>query len=246
MVDEVKSGLVVRGDAFMGHHVRPRGLALVPGILRYLAIYRRFRTATLLARDAYIANLYLIDWTLADPRLSSGCIVECGTWRGGMAAGLATIGGAQHDYYFFDSFAGLPAAGDEDGAEAKRWQATRDGRPDHDNCFASRTEFDQTMNAVHIPAERIHVFEGLFEDSFRIAKVLPIAILRLDADWYSSTMLCLETFWERLLPRALVIIDDYYAWEGCRKAVHAFLARRQASEALRQSRYGKVVYLLKD
>jgi O-methyltransferase len=246
MTDQAKFGQDMHGNALARSRARARGLALLPAMLRYLTIYRRFRAATLVNRDTYIANLYLVDRALADSRLNSGCVVECGTWRGGMAAGLATIGGAQRDYYFFDSFAGLPPASDEDGIEAKHWQVTRDGTPNHDNCFATRAEFDRTMRAAPVPPERVHVFEGFFENSFRIAKVPPIAILRLDADWFSSTMLCLETFWERLLPRALVIIDDYYAWEGCRKAVHAFLARRQASEALRQSRYGKVVYLLKD
>lgn len=217
----------------------------MPNIVRYFNIYRRFRSATLIGRDSYIANLYLVDRNLADPRLDSGCVVECGTWRGGMAAGIATIGGRRRDYFFFDSFAGLPPAGNEDGADAKRWQATRDGRPDHDNCFASRAEFDRTIATVQLPSERLHIFEGLFADTFQIAKVPPIAVLRLDADWYASTLLCLETFWDRLLPGALVIIDDYYAWEGCRKAIHFFLAQRQAFEALRQSRFGKVTYLLK-
>ncbi len=52
-------------------------------------------------------------------------------------------------------------------------------------------------------------------------------------------------FWDRLLPGAVVLIDDYDAWEGCRKAVHAFLAARDAPEAIRQSRFGKVAYIVK-
>ena len=35
-------------------------------------------------------------------------IVECGCWKGGMSAALIEIGGFQRDYYFFDSFEGLP------------------------------------------------------------------------------------------------------------------------------------------
>ena len=87
--------------------------------------------------------------------------------------------------------------------------------------------------------------EGLFAATFPVATVPPIAILRLDADWYDSTRLCLERFWDGLLSGALVLVDDYYTWEGCRKALHEFLARRNATETVHQSRFGKVAYLIK-
>jgi O-methyltransferase len=222
-----------------------RGLRLIGRIGRYLSLYRRFRDRTLLGRDAYLANLYLADVYLSDPRLRSGCIVECGCWRGGMAAGLTSIGGPARHYFFFDSFEGLPPASAEDGAFAKQWQATRDGTKHRDNCTASLEEFTQTMRSLPIPSERVHVHEGFFEDTFPHVEVPSIAVLRLDADWYDSTMQCLDTFWERLLPGALVIVDDYYDWEGCRRALHAFLAKRQETAAIRQSRFGKVAYLVK-
>jgi O-methyltransferase len=225
---------------------RPRGLRLVGRFLRYAAAYRRFRLSTLVGRDAYVANLYLVDKHLADPALAGGCVVECGTWRGGMAAGLALIGGCDRDYFFFDSFEGLPAATAEDGDYATWWQAHRDGTPHRDNCTASFDEFMATMGRVALPSARLHVHEGFFEATLPCADVPPVAVLRLDADWYESTMLCLEYFWDRMLPGALVVIDDYYAWEGCRKAMHAFLARRGAKEAIRQSRFGKFAYLVRE
>src|SRR5271154_5691585 len=85
-----------------------RGLRLVARLLWYEAIYRRFRQRTMIGRDAYLANLYLADRCLSHAAAGGGCVVECGTWRGGMAAGLATLGGPARDYYFFDTFAGLP------------------------------------------------------------------------------------------------------------------------------------------
>lgn len=225
---------------------RPRGFRLVIRFLRYAAAYWRFRSRTLVGRDAYLANLYLVDKHLAEPALADGCVVECGTWRGGMAAGLALIGGFDRDYFFFDSFEGLPPATAEDGADAASWQAHRDGTPYHDNCIASIDEFMATMGRVALPSARLHVHKGLFEATLPRANVPPVAVLRLDADWYESTMLCLEYFWDRMLPRALVLIDDYYAWEGCRKAMHAFLARRGAKEAIRQSRFGRFAYLVRE
>ena len=223
----------------------PRGLAALPRFLRYHRIHRKFRAFTMVDRAAYIANLYLADRALADPALARGAIVECGTWRGGMAAGLATLGGPDRDYWFFDSFAGLPTVGPEDGEAARRWQADEKGASYLDNCRASREEFARVIAAARLPPQRLHVCAGFFEDTFPTVAAPPIAVLRLDADWYKSTLLCLEKFWDGLLPGALVLLDDYYAWEGCRKAVHAFLARRQAPEAIRQSRFGKVAHIVK-
>lgn len=230
-----------RGSA----RARPRGLALAGRVLRYHATYRRFRHATMIGRDAYIANLYLADQCLAQPAMAGGCIIECGTWRGGMAAGLATIGGPARDYHFFDSFAGLPPATAEDGAYAREAQASRDGRLYFDNNTAALDEFMATLASLGLPAKRLHVHKGFFADTLPAVAVPPVAVLRLDADWYDSTLLCLEKFWDRLLPGALVLIDDYYAWEGCTKAVHVFLARRMAAEPIRQSRFGKVAYVVK-
>lgn len=225
--------------------LRPHKPTLLRNIWRYYSIYRRFRPATMLGRDTYIANLYLADRYLAEPGLASGTIVECGTWRGGMAAGLALVGGPARDYYFFDSFEGLPPATVEDGEFAIRAQASRDGTIRFDNCTATLEEFMSVFAEVALPRERLHVYKGFFEATFPTFEAPQVAILRLDADWYRSTMLCLEKFWHRLLPGALVLIDDYYAWEGCRKAVHAFLARQGSTEAIQQSRFGKVAYLVK-
>jgi O-methyltransferase len=59
-----------------------------------------------------------------------------------------------------------------------------------------------------------------------------IAVLRLDGDWHESTMICLEKFWDHVLPGDIVLIDDYYVWEGCAKAVHSSLAKRQTPERI--------------
>jgi O-methyltransferase len=230
------------------HHARrrpSRGLRLGPTLLRHYAIWRRFRHATMVGRDAYLANLYLAEKCLAQPAMDGASIIECGTWRGGMAAGLAAIGGAARTYHFFDSFAGLPPPTHEDGEFARRAQDSRDGSLYFDNNTAALGEFMATLAPLGLPRERLQVHQGFFAATFPGVEVPPVAVLRLDADWYSSTLQCLEKFWERLIPGGLVLIDDYHAWEGCTKAVHAFLAVRAASEPIRESRLGKVAYIVK-
>jgi hypothetical protein len=73
---------------------------------------------------AFAANVRAALPLLRKPELRDGAVSECGCWRGGMAATLVELGGADRDYYFFDSFEGLPPARLEvDGAAAVKYQA---------------------------------------------------------------------------------------------------------------------------
>jgi O-methyltransferase len=222
-----------------------RGVGSALSFARHYGLWRRFRDATMVPRKAYLANLSLAARCLAEPAMKDGAVVECGTWRGGMAAGLASIGGPERDYHFFDSFAGLPPAGAEDGALAQAAQRTRSAALWHDNNTASLDEFLAVIAKAPVPPERIHVHKGWFADTLPRAQTGPVAVLRLDGDWYESTLQCLDKFWDSVMPGGLVLIDDYYAWEGCAKAVHEFLARRKARETIRQSRSGQVCFIVK-
>ncbi len=197
-------------------------------------------------RVEFIDNLLLVDEVLKNPSLAKGSIIECGTWRGGMAAALVELGGETRKYHFFDSFQGLPPAQEIDGEAALAWQRNLEGPRYFNNCRASREEFERTLSLSAPHPGTVHIHEGWFRDTLWRANVGAISILRLDADWYDSTMACLDRFWGDLLPGALILIDDYACWTGCRRAIHAFFARQNASEYLRVTFPGKVTYFLKD
>lgn len=74
---------------------------------------------------------------------------------------------------------------------------------------------------------RVHYHAGWFQETLPLAvsKLDRLAILRLDADWYASTKICLETLYPLVVPGGVVIVDDYGAYDGCRQAVDEFLAR---------------------
>jgi len=69
-------------------------------------------------------------------------------------------------------------------------------------------------------------------------------LLRLDSDWYESTKQCLENLFDLVVDGGLVIIDDYYVWDGCARAVHDFLSKRGSLCKLQQSR-GGVSFIIK-
>ncbi len=208
------------------------------GLLGGFRLHFKYRQQTMIASRPYAENLALVSVVLRNPALGDGAIIECGTWRGGMAAGMIDIGGPDRNYYFFDSFAGLPPAGPNDEARSHSAQP-------HLNCCASLDEFRQTLTKTRMLPETIHIQEGFFEQTLRSFACPQIAVLRLDVDWYESTMICLETFWDYVLPGGLILLDDYNAWQGCSKAVHAFLAKRNAKERLRHGPLARVTYILK-
>ena len=74
------------------------------------------------------------------------------------------------------------------------------------------------------PPERVRFVKGKVEDTLPDAAPPQIAVLRLDTDWYESTRCELEHLFPRLSVGGVLIIDDYGAWEGARRAVDEFVA----------------------
>lgn len=84
------------------------------------------------------------------------------------------------------------------------------------------------QGTIGYPAEMVHYHVGWFQETLPVVgeSIGPIAILRLDGDWYASTKVCLEYLFDEVVPGGIVIIDDYGAYEGCRRAVDEFLVSR--------------------
>jgi len=57
-------------------------------------------------------------------------------------------------------------------------------------------------------------------------------------------MTCLENIYDKVVPGGIIIIDDYYAWDGCSKAIHDFLSKEGLNDRVGQWR-NDVGYILK-
>jgi O-methyltransferase len=194
---------------------------------------------TMIPRETYFDNLQLAEQVAHIP----GCVVECGVWRGGMIAGLVSVLGPSRRYYLFDSFAGLPPATEIDGPAALAWQKNPDGQHYHDNCSAAPHHAEQAMRLAG--AQSYTLVPGWFNTTVpTFVPPEPIALLRLDGDWYDSTLTCLEGLFHHLAPGGLLLIDDYYTWDGCSRAVHDFLSRTHATERI--ASFNTVCYIRKN
>lgn len=158
-----------------------------------------------------------------------GVIVECGTWMGGTSFAMAlaqraAFGQVRAPVWMFDSFEGLPRPDDRDGEAAFRLMDST-SRP-----LAASLEAVRSLRAAFGLAEaEAPIVPGWFSDTLpatveALHGAGGVALLRLDGDWYESTRTAVRVLLPLVNEGGVVIIDDYYAWEGCARAVHEVLA----------------------
>lgn len=172
-----------------------------------------------------------------------GDFIECGVWKGGCAAAMLLAqhalldGAAPRFVHLFDSYEGLKPAQPVDGQRALKWQANTQAPGYENNCAASLDLVRNNLAAVGVLSESSIFHQGWFDQTLprfvQDRTGLQIALLRLDGDWYESTKVCLENLYDRVAPGGIVIIDDYYHWDGCAVAIHEFLGGRKLSHRLR-------------
>jgi O-methyltransferase len=162
-----------------------------------------------------------------------GDIVECGVWRGGsmvvIARTLLGLGDVGRTLYLFDTFEGMPPPSEVDrGFDGRSAQAQMDDTPVGEGIWArvGLEAVRATVLATGYPADRIRFIKGRVEDTIPQTLPGPLALLRLDTDWYESTRHELIHLFPLLDRQGLLIIDDYGHYQGARKAVDEYFQGR--------------------
>lgn len=161
-----------------------------------------------------------------------GDFLEAGVCRGGASIFMRGLQCAWNEpdrrVWLADSFAGVPPPSAAPDVEAN----------------LDLSEAQQPWLACDLETVRSHfVRYGLLDGHVRFlpgwfhrtlpnAPVESLAILRVDADLYSSTSEALEHLYGRLSPGGFVTIDDYGALGPCRQAVDEFRARHAIVDPL--------------
>jgi O-methyltransferase len=152
-----------------------------------------------------------------------GDFAECGIWRGGvvalMRAALDAYGDSTRHVWGADSFDGLPPPDPAryPADEGYDWSAVDALKVTADDVRANLARYG-LLDA------RVHLLEGWFEDTLPSAPIDRLAVLRVDADLYQSTMDVLTALEPKVSAGGFVIIDDYNGWEPCRQAVDDYRA----------------------
>ncbi len=159
-----------------------------------------------------------------------GDLVETGVWRGGtailMRAVLAARGDPHRTVWVADSFQGLPEPKAEHPADV------RDRHWTHSYLAVSLAQVRSNFARYGLLDDQVQFLPGWFSETLATAPIQRLAVLRVDGDMYGSTMDVLSSLYAKVVPGGYVIIDDYGAILGCRKAVNEFRAMRSITEPI--------------
>lgn len=171
-----------------------------------------------------LANVYDLAMDI-EKRNVPGAFIECGVYKGGCCAIMGAVAnryGNRRKTWYLDSFEGMPKTPSPfDGSGTDEIAG--------DVLLASEKDVEELVfEKLRLPRESNIIVKGWFEEVLpRIKQEIgPIALLRLDADWYEATVLILNELYDQIVPGGYLIFDDYARWEGCKKAVDDFLKQR--------------------
>ena len=157
-----------------------------------------------------------------------GDLLEAGVWRGGMTilmrAALKAYGVTDRRVWIADSFAGLPKP---DGARNSfGWRAG--------DMAASIEEVRGNFARYDLLDDQVSFLKGFFSETLPSAPISKLAILRVDADLYESTMDVLENLYPKLSVGGYAIFDDYQNLPDCRLAIDDYRKRHGILEPVRR------------
>jgi len=188
------------------------------------------RPFTMTTEERIIALIRAVEYVSLNK--IDGAIVECGVWRGGSAMSVALqlnkLNDTQRELFLYDTFEGMSEPTDIDveynGRSASEQLASATEKTGI-WCYASLEDVTKNIYSTGYPREKVRFIKGKVEET--IPHILPsrIALLRLDTDWYESTLHELQHLFPLLDPKGVLIIDDYGHWQGCKKAVDEYFSK---------------------
>ena len=212
---------------FSKHYIQGRAISLLPKI--------RFQ------------NMEKLICTLIDNDIQ-GDFIETGVWRGGaviyMKAILNILNIKDRAIWVADSFEGLPSTDAMKFPKQSRNALFIERFAD--NLEATLEEVKANFERLGLLDDQIKFLKGWFKDTLPIAPIKKLALLRLDGDYYESTMDSLINLYHKVSPGGVVIVDDYgeFTWTYCKEAVDEFRLENKITSPL-VNVDGTCVYWLK-
>ena len=159
-----------------------------------------------------------------------GTIIEAGCALGGSAIVIASAKSLETSFLIYDTFNMIPAPSDKDGQDVhafyKKMKAGNAPGIRGSKYYAYVDNLYQKVRSTFLEfglelfSNNITLIRGDIRDTMAID--FPISFAHLDCDWYESVMFCLQRIWPCLVIGGTLVIDDYNAWSGCKKAVTDF------------------------
>lgn len=174
-----------------------------------------------------------------------GCFIEAGCALGGSALVIASAKAQKREFIIYDVFGMIPPPSDKDGEDVHyRYETIAEGKSvgicgdeyyGYQNNLMDKVVRMFDFFNLSVRRNRIHLIKGLYENTLILDS--PVAFAHIDCDWYDSVMTCLRRIEPHLSRNGILVIDDYYAWSGCRAAVDEYFSDKKAGfEFIEKSR----------
>jgi hypothetical protein len=172
-----------------------------------------------------------------------GCIIECGVYSGDFEyiwINELMKNNSVRDIYLYDTFTGLvePTEYDYTCKDAiyqmnkdevyTTWKNQVINEKVNGWCYTPLEKVKDRLNSTGYPKNKLHYVVGDVMETLKDKTTIPekIAILRLDTDWYESSKYELEQLYDNVVVGGVIIFDDYYHWDGQRRATDEFFESR--------------------
>ena len=161
-----------------------------------------------------------------------GDMIETGVWRGGisifMRGMLKAYEISDRRVWVADSFEGLPEPDAERFPLEAQAHSGKVMNKVYEHFAVSVDEVQRNFRVYGLLDEQVRFLKGWFKDTLPTAPIDALSIMRLDGDYYESTMDALTSLYDKLSIGGYAIIDDYGedSWTYCRKAVDDFRRER--------------------
>ena len=157
-----------------------------------------------------------------------GDIIETGCALGGSSILVGKLKNKNRLFKVYDSFEMMPEPTENDDDDVHdRFKVIKKGTSKgiHGNLNYGYEKdlyhkVKNSFKSFGLSLSSIELIKGYYEDTLKINN--PVAMAHIDCDWYDSVMVSLERIEPYLEIGGVFIIDDYYCYSGCKKAVDEF------------------------
>ena len=104
-------------------------------------------------------------------------------------------------------------------------------------CYSTLDDVKKNLLKTGYPSENLVFIKGKVEETIPSQIPQQVALLRLDTDWYESTLHEMNHLYPLLSRNGVLIIDDYGHWQGARKAIDEYLEKNKIDILLNRIDY---------
>tara|TARA_R110002074_G_scaffold274885_1_gene446439 strand:+ start:3494 stop:5098 length:1605 start_codon:yes stop_codon:yes gene_type:complete len=178
-------------------------------------------------------RLHTLVWAAQLGLAIDGDFVECGTFRGDMAAFISAccdLSAVNKTFYLFDSFEGFSPR-----------LSSQDDFPDnpkfleYTNQFYKKEGLYESVVARFAPHPNVKVIGGFLPETLDGASPEKISFLHVDLNSWQAETACMEVLYDRISPGGVIIYDDY-GWK-------LFHKQKEAADAFMTSRNNSILEL---